>query len=810
MDICARTWRALEWDSLTEFLAAEASTAWGRQMCLSLQPDAGLVVSAILLDETAEALSLLEARAALSFEDLPELRGVLLRLGAAASLNASELLDIKAVLACARRTRGSLCLLDRTAFPHLTGFLGRLPVLQSLADAIDAAIDSSAQVKDEASSHLFSCRREIKRIDSQIKDELLRIIHSSTLSKALQEPLFTQRAGRYVLPVNASSRSTIAGIVHDSSASGLTVYVEPTVVVELANKLRLTEVEVEREVARILTELSQLAYEHSAELSSCFGALVELDFIAARARLAASYNGQRPDLTARGKVNLKAAKHPLLILQDPAHKARVIPNDLVLGEDERTMVVTGPNTGGKTVFLKTLGLLSLMVRAGLLLPVAPGSVAVVFNEIFADIGDEQSLAANLSTFSSHMTSLVEIVEHSGAGSLVLLDEIGVGTDPAEGAALARAILEHLNSCGTLTISTTHYGELKVLAYTQNGFLNASLDFDEATLSPTYRLRVGVPGSSKATTIAQRLGLRAEVVDKAVSYLATNIKDVQKLTEELESRLQALSHDEEAARLALTTATELERQAQKQLCDLDAEREQLRQSLAQEIEAEFKQARSQVRSLIAALQKDPSMRVAQETQKEVGRLEKNLKVLSTLPTRQPPAVVAAGMTVRVKSLNQVALIVEAPADLACHPDKAVTVRSGNIKMKVHLSDLEVLKPASSAGPGPARKGSTGKPACPTGRVVSRGPYKDGPSVFVRTSTNTLDLRGRRVEAALADLERFLDEACLEAVSSVMIIHGHGTGAVKSAVREYLSTSAYARTFRSGELYEGGDGVTVVEL
>ncbi len=797
---------------MKEFLAAEACTAWGYERCLDLEPESEPAVIEILLDEAAEGLSLLQARSVLALEDLPDLREILPRLEAGAALSGGELLAIKTVLVRSRKSKSSISLLEQTIFPRLTALLPTLFCPEGLVTDIDAAISPAGEVRDDASPLLSSLRKDIKRIENQIKDELTRIIHSSTLSKALQEPLFTQRSNRYVLPVTASHRHSIEGIVHDSSASGLTIYVEPKAVVEMSNTVRLKEVEIEREIQRILLDLSSKARLHSDEISNSFETLVELDFIMARARLAAKYGGFRPEISKENILQLKSAKHPLLILQHPERASQIVPNDITLGGNNRTMVVTGPNTGGKTVLLKTAGLLSFMVKSGLLIPAAPGSKAVIFSDIFADIGDEQSLSQSLSTFSSHMTNIVEIINRANAQTLVLLDEIGAGTDPREGAALARSVLEFLNDAGTKTISTTHYGELKTLAYTQPGFINASLDFDETALSPTYRLRTGVPGSSKATTIAQRLGLKSSVIEKATLYLDSNAKDIQKLTEELEARLNALAKEEESAKSATLSAAALEAKARAELADLDAERELLRRTLAGEIEEDFKRVREQIRALIANLQKQPSMQTVQQAQKEMEKIKQDLNWLNPKESGKQFIKVSVGQTVRIKSLNKIGLVEAVPADdREGQPDGMISVRAGNMKVKVQAGDLELVSDFASkqaSDRNVARSKSGGTPSRSPGTRQTE--VSSGPIVFVRTTSNTIDLRGKRVDAALSEVERFLDDAYLSSRSPLMIIHGHGTGAVKAVVRQYLSESSYPNTFRPGELYEGGDGVTVVDL
>ena len=447
-DLEQRTLRSLEWDRLKRFLAAEATSDCGRESCLALMPQDDLPLINQWLDESAEAVSLIEANSHITLCALPDLRETLNRLEVGASLTSEELLDIRLTLETSKKVKGTLSLLPADAFPRLLAYLSRLKPADPVLQSINAALDDRGNVRDEASQELMRLRREVRSIDSSIKKELLKIVHSPTLSKALQEPIYTQREGRYVLPVNAGQRSAIHGIVHDSSASGLTIYVEPVAVIELSNQMRIKQSEVEHEITRIINAISSLASHYIEPIASSFSTLVALDVISARARLSVKYDGTRPDLTDDQSFCFREARHPLLVLQN--HKGAIVANDIALdgpSGGNRTLVITGPNTGGKTVLLKTIGILSLMIKAGLLLPVKNGSKAFVFSRICADIGDEQSLEQSLSTFSSHMTNVVDIVNAAKPGILVLLDEAGAGTDPKEGAALARAVLEFLNNSG---------------------------------------------------------------------------------------------------------------------------------------------------------------------------------------------------------------------------------------------------------------------------------------------------------------------------------------------------------------------------
>lgn len=792
----SRTLRALEWDRLKTFLADEAHTTKSRELCLSLMPEKGLSLCQILLEETKEAISLIESRSGFNFESLPDLSETLQRLKANAALSGKELAYVKHTLTATRLTRSSLSLLDKQSFPQLTKFVAELFSLEKLANEIDAAIEDDGEVKSTASPLLNQLRSQVHNLDNQIRDELTKIIQKNAQSKALQEPIFTMRNDRYVIPVVASMRGSIDGIVHDSSASGLTVYVEPISVVELENKLRLKQAEIEREIARILSQLSAVCHAHHAEIETSFNTLIQLDFIMSRARLGIKYEGYCPPLSNDGPMKLIAARHPLMVLRQKERGTETIPNDIKLSVDERSFIITGPNTGGKTVYLKTAGLLCLMIKSGLTLPVKSGSEALYFNEIYADIGDEQSIEQNLSTFSSHMTNIVEIVDEANAGDLVLLDEIGAGTDPKEGAALARAILEELNSAMVYTIASTHYGELKTLAYATKGFINASLKFDETNLAPTYHLQIGIPGASKATTMARRLGLDTNVVQAAEKFLQASEADLQKTIEQLETKLKSLAQLEEQARKATEIAHQKEHEASAQLKAIESEKEKLKTTYARELEEDLRAAQDTVRQLIKDLQSKPSSQKAQQAQKQIEQIRQALH-WTDKATEPSAGEVKVGQKVKVKSLNQTGIVIEIPESTSGQ----VTVKVGNFPVKVAMSDLTIVDHSLNSAQKSQKVKYQSQPASPSSAQVN---------VFVQTAANTLDLRGQRVLEALDELEKFLDHSTVARLSPVMIIHGHGTGAVKAAVRDYLKTSSYVDLFRPGESYEGGDGVTVVEL
>lgn len=803
-DIDSRSLRSLEWDRLLAYLSAEAHSEWGKELCLELQGSNDPVEVAKLLDETDEALTIIRNRAALMSDIVPDLRDILGSVQAQGRLIPADLLAIKSMLTTAKSVKGSLSLLPDESFPRLRSYAEMIFPVEALRSEIDRCVDEQGGIKDDASPELRGLRTSVRKLHGDIRTTLNRMIHSAALSKALQEPIFTQRGGRYVLPVDVAHRGTVDGIVHDASQSGLTAYVEPLSVVEPTNKIRIKEAEIEREIERITAELCKLAYQHIDALISSFETLTALDVILAKARLALKYKGVRPELSEDGSLVLNAAKHPLLLLQN---EREVVPSDVRLGGDERTLVITGPNTGGKTVLLKQLGLVALMVRTGLLISAKTGSKVPIFKKVWADIGDEQSLTQSLSTFSSHMQNIVEVVDTAGGDMLILLDEIGVGTDPKEGAALARAVLEHLNRSGAITVTTTHYGELKMLAYSEPGFVNGSLEFDETTLSPTYRLRLGVAGSSKGTAIALRLGLNSEVVERAHSLLAGREEELSQAMAELERRTQ-LVNDREALLLREeekfnVKKGEFDKSSEELLAELEAQRVEY----ASELETRYSEAMKQIRDMTKELQASPSLKNAQEAREKLEVIKKDLGWMEPVKKReQSSEPIKEGQEVKVLSLNQIGFVESLASGDGGHAQ--ATVRLGNMRVKVAVEELrpyqrQVQKQRKLPGQRP--RGNMKKSET---RVVKAS--DKSLDAFIRTSSNTIDLRGERVDAALSKVERFLDTLSVEGISPAMIIHGHGTGAVKSAVRDFLRSCRYIADFKPGELYEGGDGVTIVTL
>ena len=825
MDTGSGTLRALEWDKLVFHLAAECQAPTSRQQILSLPLPTERLTIERLLAETAEAASLL-ANHSLSFLDqLRDLASILKRARAQATLSTEELKAVRITLLLSKLAKGSLSHLPSESFKCLPEYASRLSLVANVHQAIDIVIDENGEIKDDASPHLKTLRKQTHDIDDKIKDELNHLIRSADLAKAIQEPLYTVRNSRYVLPVVASMRTLVPGIVHDSSASGLTVYVEPLAVVELSNTLRLKECEIEQEIMRILTEASKLIAAHSDEIEQSQTTLIELDKIFARARLGIKYNGSIPAIAEGSAFELLEARHPLLALTSPSGK--VVGNDIVLdglsgssAAQGTTLVITGPNTGGKTVLLKTIGLLSLMLRAGLMLPVKHGSTARIFNGIYADIGDEQSLEQSLSTFSGHMINVVQILNSAGRTSLVLLDEVGAGTDPKEGAALAQAIMEYLNTLGCLTVVTTHLVELKTLAYERPGFINGSFEFDEATLLPTYKLRIGMAGRSQATTIAQRLGLKPSVVERTRQLLTSAEKNIQDSIEALEEAITEASEREGQAKILKDAVTSLKEEYEAKLASLNEEAKAIRQAYLDKIGKEFSEAKDSIREITAELQRQPGLAKAQAAQVKLERVRQDLGWLNVANDQpaEPQDLLKLGTRVLIQSLNQSGVIDQVPSESSVQGDPIVQVRVGQIKLRVPLSDLRPDSKQATTGRTATKSpviahGARSKMSLRAGgskEHKSKAPETIGASVLVQTNDNTLDLRGLRVDEALSKLADFLNAAVFAGTSPLLVIHGHGTGALKSAVREELSGSDYAIEFRPGQRQEGGDGVTVIFL
>ena len=788
MDLFDKSMQTLELPKVLEQLASCAVTEEGRQQALDLRPMTDLDDVQRAQAETTAAVAMLVKRGSPPFSGVKPVGASLQRADMGGSLNTRELLDIAAVLRAARSAREYGQSDEKTPISHL---FQALVANRSLEEKITGSILGEDEIADSASSELASIRRHIRATESKVRDILQKLI-SSNQSKYLQESIITIRSDRYVVPVKSEHKNAIPGLVHDVSSSGSTFFIEPMGVVKANNELRELLAKEKKEIERILAELSALAAAQREDISEDYQLLVWLDGIFARGQLSLRMGGSQPRLSERF-LKLRGARHPLL---DPK---KAVANDLELGERFDTLVITGPNTGGKTVTLKTLGLITLMAQCGLHIPAKDDSTVRVFARVLSDIGDEQSIAQSLSTFSSHMTTLVGILEIADGNTLILMDELGAGTDPVEGAALAAAIIDSARQMGALVAATTHYAELKVYAMTTEGVENASCEFNVETLAPTYRVVMGIPGKSNAFAISRRLGLPEVIIEKAAARLdAENVRFEDVLTR-LDQQRQAMERDrDEARKLKL----EMERSAQTALeyrKKLEEERAKAVEKAQAEAKAILQQARDASDLVFAELKdmkkqqaKEQNWQAVNDRRAEARRLLNEAEEAVGGPAQEveaPPSTRPAqtGDTVELLSMGTRATV------LSVNKDGVLQLQAGIMKITAKQEEVRVVE-----GETQAQKEAR--------RIVRRAEHT------IRTTAvpSQVDLRGMMTDEAIAVLERFLDTAMMGKLETVTIIHGKGTGAVRKAVRDHLKRSRYVKAYRPGRYGEGEDGVTVAEL
>jgi DNA mismatch repair protein MutS2 len=783
-----RSLEVLELPKVLAQVARESSFSVGRERVLGLEPTPDIGEASERLAWTREAVHLLERQPRFGVGGAHDVRPQVRRAAREGELAPAELASVLITLRAAMATARLLQGLDENAFPRFRAMADRLPPHPELVRHLERVVSEEGEVLDTASPRLRRLRSEVRVAHQRLVERVRALV--SELGAVLQEPIVTMRGERYVLPVKAEFRGRVRGIVHDQSASGATLYVEPLEVVELNNHLRELQSQEREEVERVLREVSREVGEAAESIVQVVETLGELDLQLAKGRYAQLVRGREPALNDQGRIVLREARHPLL-------SGRVVPIDVRLDRDAFVVVISGPNTGGKTVALKTVGLLTLMAQAGLYVPAGDGSELAVFEEVFADIGDEQSIEQSLSTFSSHMTRIVEIlrgverVRRNGQGrALVLLDELGAGTDPDEGSALARSILTYLLDRRVPTVATTHYSELKAFAHERKGAVNASVTFDLETLSPTYRLEIGLPGRSNALAIAERLGLDPRILRGARRHLGTAGVRMEGLLEDLEA--ERLAAEEERRRLH-REAIELERQR----VALEEERQRLeaeRDAILAEARA---RARAEVDEVLGELAEIRARARRQLPEAEVEVLQRRARgmadQLSPKPRRSrrlptpdlaldgPPSV---GDTVQVRPLGHLGEV------LSLSPDGQAEVRLGALRVRVGIADLERV---------PTRVAPQLEPAVVLPRLEGRPavPYQ-------------IDVRGRRVEEALLEVESRLNDAALTGMPGLRIVHGKGTGALRAAVREHLAHHPLVESCEPAPPQEGGDGVTIVRL
>jgi DNA mismatch repair protein MutS2 len=785
-ELFEKSMATLELPRVLELLSGCAVTDEGRERALTLRPMADMDDVRRAQEETSAAVKLLVLRGTPGFAGIKPVAASLQRADMGGSLNTRELLEIAAVLRAARTASDYGAGEEKTPISHL---FRALTTNRFLEDTITNSIVGEDELADSASPELASIRRHMRATESKVRDILQKLI-SSNQSKYLQESIITIRSDRYVVPVKSEHKNAIPGLVHDVSSSGSTFFIEPMGVVKANNELRELLAKEKKEIERILAELSAQCAAHKVDIAEDYQLLVWLDAIFARAKLSLKLECTEPKLSDK-YLHLRGARHPLLDVK------KAVANDLELGERFDTLVITGPNTGGKTVTLKTLGLITLMAQCGLHVPAKDDSTVRVFSRVLADIGDEQSIAQSLSTFSSHMTNIVGILEEADENTLILFDELGAGTDPVEGAALAAAVIESARGMGAQVAATTHYAELKVYAMTTPGVENASCEFNVETLAPTYRLVLGIPGKSNAFAISRRLGLPEYIIEKAAARLdAENVRFEDVLTRLDQQRQEMEKERAEARRLKLDMEQSAEK-AREYREKLEAERAKVVEKANAEARAIIEEARAASDLAISELKElkkrqDLDWQQVNDGRAEARRLlnEAERNIGGSVPEVEPPPPTRPaqkGDTVELVSMGAKATV------LSVNKDGSLQLQAGILKISAKQEEVRVVE-----GETQAQKDVR--------RIIAKAEHT------LRTAAvpSQIDLRGMMTDEAIANLERFLDTAMMGKLETVTIIHGKGTGAVRSAVRTYLKRSRYVKSFRPGRYGEGEDGVTVAEL
>ncbi len=786
------TMQVLEWDKLLELLASHTHSRRGAGWVRSAPFAADLVAAQRRQDETREMTALQKGADPMPTLSFPDVEEAIRRAGKGAVLETHELRDHAVVLTVWEDVQRYLDrhTADAPAVAAVAAPLKFGHELRALRKTLDDSIHPDGSIRESATPELRRLTHQANDLKQRIRHQLEQILHSRRYADVLQEQYFAQREGRYVVPVKIDKQQRVPGIVHDVSSSGATVFLEPRELVELNNAIKVADREIDREVMRILRDLSGRIAAQADIIVGGIEALAELDAVAARATLARHLRAHPVALNADGRVRLKQARHPLLVLS----KERVVANDIVVDDDVQVLVISGPNTGGKTVTLKIVGLFACMVKAGLLLPCEPESEMAIFPELFADIGDAQDLAHDLSSFSAHMTQMVRLVRetHGARRALVLLDEPVTSTDPTEGAALAEALLCRLAALGVKVIITTHYRSLKALAQTTPGFANASVEFDLAALAPTYRLFMGVPGGSSAIEIAGRLGMDQAVLDMAREKLKTDDRRLERMLEDLHQKQQQLTEDLAHAVAARAEAEAAARRVKEQVAELEATERDQRTGMKRKLQEQFSRARAEVQATVDAVKREQQLLKAQEAKQRLVELEAKVRAeLTPMVRRIPLEQLRVGDSVEIGGLGMMGTLLEPPQG-----KKRVRVKVGEGELLATVANLAGVTTESTAGQ-PTPASPRPKPSVP------ERPYH-------AEAQSVVDVRGRAADEALDQVVAALDRAALEGAPYLRIIHGHGTGKLKATLRTYLDDSPYVAHARPGDRSEGGDGVTIVTM
>ena len=776
--------KTLEYDKIKHKIAAHTVTEIGKKLVERMRPQTDASKIEELLTDTQDGADVLRLKGGIPLPQLVDIKAQLKRLKIGATLNGTELAMIARVLRATNTVKAFFrdLLNDEVVLQHLYDLNDQLETLPTVAKRLLISIESDGHVTDDASSLLKSLRRQIKNTEAEVRDKLSKLTHGNK-AKYLSESLVTIRDDRYVIPVKAAERHQFDGVVHDQSASGQTIFVEPQVIVDLNNRLKQEEAAERQEVHRILKELSALVAPYTAELSQNSLILGQMDFINAKAAYAHDLNASLPEVSVENDVYLRKAWHPLL---DPQ---TVVKNDIAIGKDYQAIVVTGPNTGGKTITLKTLGIIQLMGQSGVFIPTDEESRIGVFDGIYADIGDEQSIEQSLSTFSGHMKNIVNILNHITAKSLVLFDELGAGTDPQEGAALAIAILDAVGAIGSYVVATTHYPELKAYGYERPQTINASMEFNSQTLQPTYHLLIGIPGRSNAFDISRRLGLSDTIIQAAQQLIGEDSQDLNKMIADLVKKRHDAEEKQAFFKEHLKEAESLHHDLEQGFTKFEDQKDAMLEKAKQHANKIVNEAKQKSTQIIAELRKmrNQSNNIKEnkliEEKTKLNKLEQplNLKKNRVLWQAKEKKKLHVDDDVLVKSYGQRGTLIRKLGDHAWE------VQLGILKMKIDCDDLEKVKPEV-------------KPTSYSGVSVKR-------SASSGLST-TLDLRGQTKEEALMSVDRYIDSALLAGYPSVTIIHGKGTGALQQAIKQYLSNNKAVKSFKYAPPNAGGDGATIV--
>ncbi|MDY5807136.1 MAG: endonuclease MutS2 [Lachnospira sp.] len=779
----------LEYNKIIDKLQSFAVSRDAKNKAAKLVPMTDIDKINVCLTETGDAVSRLYAKGCASFSGVSDVMGSVKRLEVGSCLNAHELLQISGVLSAAKAHKTHY---EETQ-DSLTPLYDSLDPVPSLYAQIKKCIISEDEISDDASANLKDIRRNIRLANDRIHTELNKILNNQALRNCLQDYVITSRQGRYCLPVKAEYKSQVPGMVHDQSATGSTIFIEPAAVVKLNNDIRELELKEEAEIQVILADLSAQAAEYTEQIATDYKVLVKLDFIFAKAQLARNWHCTAPVMNTEHYTNIKQGRHPLI---DPE---KVVPIDINLGKDFNLLIITGPNTGGKTVSLKTVGLLTLMAQAGLYIPALDHSQIGIFNNIFADIGDEQSIEQSLSTFSSHMTNTIHILKNATSDSLILFDEIGAGTDPTEGAALAISILNDLHQRGITTMATTHYSEIKIYALTTPGVENACCEFDVASLKPTYRLLIGVPGKSNAFAISKRLGLPEYLIDDAARRMDAEDIHFEDIISDLETSRATIRKEQEEITRYKKEITDLKAELKAKQQRLDERTDKIIKKANQEAAEILKEAKEYADETIKTMNKHGLSVKELEKQRtavrdKINKSQEKLAVKAATPKAHKASDISEfkeGIYVRILSMNLTGTVVGTP-----NTKGEVTVAVGSLTTKAKINNLEIITDYKEPEESKSGKSSTGQ-----GRI------KMSKSASISPEINLL---GCTVDEAVAKLDKYLDNAYISKLSQVRIVHGKGTGALRAGITAYLKGIPYIKNFRLGEAGEGDAGVTIVEF